>query len=153
MLRKNNWFACIDQLLHFNLELKLPINSLIFDSETVASSVWNKRYCLQETDVKCTERVVVSTFGHRGQLWKNKSLWIVWLKRLKGGYCNKGHSQQTKPKLLFEFKPHQRHLLFPFSLRKKLHPHCLVLVGSKNGKERDLRMKNCLFRNQSEMNI
>ena len=50
-----------------------------------------------------------------------------------------------------EFEPNQRPPLFPLS--KKLYSNCLVLVGSRNGFERDLhKQKQCLFHNQTKIN-
>ena len=46
-----------------------------------------------------------------------------------------------------EFEPHQRPPVV--SLSKKMYPHCLLLVGSRNGFQRDLHThKNCLFHNR-----
>jgi len=39
-----------------------------------------------------------------------------------------------------------------FSLSKKLYPHCLVLVGSRNGYKLDLHDQNCLFHNGTKLN-
>ena len=45
-----------------------------------------------------------------------------------------------------EFVPHCRPPLF-------LEPHCLVLVGCRNGFEHDLhKHKNCLFHNRTKIN-
>ena len=50
-----------------------------------------------------------------------------------------------------EFEPHQRPPVV--SLSKKLYSHLLVLVGSRNGFERDLhKHKNCLFHKRTKIN-
>ena len=38
------------------------------------------------------------------------------------------------------------------SLDKKPYPHCLVLVGFRNGFKRDLQQQQCLFHNQTKLN-
>ena len=47
-----------------------------------------------------------------------------------------------------EFEPHQRPP--SLSLSKKLYSNCLVLVGSKNGFERDLHKQTLLVYNQTK---
>ena len=47
-----------------------------------------------------------------------------------------------------EFEPHQK-LPPVVSLSKKMYPHCLVLVGSRNGFQRDLHTHKKLLVSQS----
>ena len=49
-----------------------------------------------------------------------------------------------------EFETHQRIPVVSFS--KRLYPHCLVLVGFRNGFERDLLTRHCLYYSRIKIN-